>query len=140
MVRSVFPLATVVFLSTSAYIGCSSEETDPPRERTDSGVAATTDAGGTTPDTGTSTPKDSGSTPPTDSGGTPPTDSGTASACTAYCTCMGATCAGKLSDCASQCAAGSTWDLSCRTTHCNLAKNGDTPLHCGHAAGESTCP
>jgi hypothetical protein len=68
-------------------------------------------------------------------------DSGKALACATYCTCMITTCPSKVDagGCETTCLAQTTWDLTCRTTHCTYAKAGDTALHCGHAAGESTC-
>jgi hypothetical protein len=93
-------------------------------------------------DSGSSTPADSGSTP-VDSGTV--TDSATAadtasSPCAAYCQCMATACPAKApANCLTTCQNQTTWDLSCRTSHCGYAVTTPDP-HCGHAAGESTCP
>jgi hypothetical protein len=44
----------------------------------------------------------------------------------------------KPTNCLTTCEAATTWDLSCRTTHCGLAGS-DPTTHCPHAAGQAVC-
>jgi hypothetical protein len=85
-------------------------------------------------DAGSGNGNDAGST--TDSGGN--ADGGSA-ACIAYCDCMAMYCPTSLgTPCLAACAAQTTWDLTCRTTHCGYAA-ADAVTHCPHAAGVNTC-
>jgi hypothetical protein len=143
------PALAFVLLGCHVYAGCSDDEVDPARPRTDAGASADGGtpkpdaAGGTdsaTPTPDSSTPTDS-STPPQDSG---PKDTGTdvkdattdgatdaptdgaldakQALCTSYCTCMTATCPSELpANCQTTCEAQTNWDLNCRNTHCGLA-------------------
>jgi hypothetical protein len=127
----VLPLVSLCGLV--AHAGCSSEDTV-------SRPVSSVDSGGA--DTGSHAAVDSG---PADTG-TGAVDSGSAAdagsnaaACADYCQCMDTTCAAKKpANCVQECEAQTTWDLSCRTTHCGLAST-DPTTHCPHAAGEAPC-
>lgn len=135
-------LVSFGLVAVAAYAGCSSDDTtSKPASSTDAGASGTdsggsTDSGGTVQDSGGA--KDSGTIQ--DTGST--ADTGNA-ACTAYCTCMHSTCpTEEPANCVTACQSQTTWDLSCRTTHCGLAGSGGdagASLHCGHASGVSTC-
>ncbi len=133
MNKSVFAICLSIAGLGSGSVGCSSEETTAPAPKADSGTA----------DTGTAARVDSGTKPVVDAGGTDSAtaaDTGTSTACTAYCECMQASCASKApASCLTACQAQTTWDVACRTQHCGYGKTMPDP-HCGHAAGESTCP
>ncbi len=56
---------------------------------------------------------------------------------------MTANCVGQApqgAGCVAACKAQSTWDLTCRNTHCGYAAGGNQVPHCGHAGGVSVCP
>jgi hypothetical protein len=137
--------------SAILFFACSSDDTTSGgAPRPDSGAkdsgASGQDSGQAGQDSG---PVDSSS--PVDSGGTAdsasPTDSGqgddagdAGGACAAYCSCMQTDCPGVTvpggATCQAACAAQTTWDLACRTTHCGYAGvNNPTSDHCKHAIG-----
>jgi hypothetical protein len=64
-------------------------------------------------------------------------------ACKDYCKCMSTNCASETfpGGCAGDCAAGTKWDLECRTAHCGLVPDEPNNGHCGHAMGDPDyCP
>jgi hypothetical protein len=126
------------------FFACSSDDTSG-ANKTDAGgkdsAASGQDSGQAGQDSGgadSSSPVDSGGA--ADSGG--PTDSGQSvdagGACGAYCSCMATKCPTTTvpggATCQAACTAQTTWDLSCRTTHCGYAPD-PTSDHCKHAIG-----
>src|SRR5215831_13561646 len=70
--------------------------------------------------------------------------------CVTYCACMQANCrsvngtnyvpGGNPDACRMMCEMQSTWDLTCRSMHCDyIAMGMDPTVHCPHAAGQAVC-